>query len=201
MGTAAVVIQDSARSLLLQWANEHDGWIRLIVSEAIASPNPLSETFLKTIYQHFLIEKQVIVGDRVVVEMLQDPGGGIDPADPFYLKKIRGLKNVNALATGQEIEFNRRLTIVFGENASGKTGYVRVLKRAAAARSVENVLPDVVEIGGNTATPSAELAFSLGDEQRSLEWKNETGLPPFTRIDVFDSRATNIHVDDDLKYV
>ena len=201
MGISPVVIQDSARSLLLQWANEHDSWAKLIVSEVLNSPTALSEDFLKVVYQHFLIEKQLAPGDRLVISALEDPGGGADTADSLYLRKLHRLKNVNALAAGQEIEFNRRLTIVFGENASGKTGYVRVIKQVAAARSIEKVLPDVVKVQGNTAAPSAEVVFTLGDEQRSLVWKNETGLPPFTRIDVFDSRATNIHVDDDLKYV
>jgi hypothetical protein len=55
-----------------------------------------------------------------MVQQLQNDGGGADTAEPFYLKTIHGLKNVNALAVGQEIEFNRRLTIVFGEKASGQ---------------------------------------------------------------------------------
>ncbi len=169
--------------------------------EVLASTNPLSELFLKTIYQQFLVEKQLANGDQPPIELLHNDGGGADIAEPLYLQKINDLKNVNALAAGQEIEFNRRLTIVFGENASGKTGYVRVLKQAAAARSIEIVLPDVVRVQGNKAKPSAVLSYIIGEEKRSMPWNNEAGVPPFTRVDVFDSRATNIHVDDDLKYV
>ena len=33
------------------------------------------------------------------------------------------------------------------------------------------------------------------------EWKDQAGLVPFNRIDVFDSRATLLHVDGDLNYV
>jgi hypothetical protein len=34
-----------------------------------------------------------------------------------------------------------------------------------------------------------------------VEWKDEAGLAPFNRIDVFDSRATALHVDGDLNYL
>jgi hypothetical protein len=34
-----------------------------------------------------------------------------------------------------------------------------------------------------------------------LEWKDQAGLVPFNRIDVFDSRATILHVDGDLNYL
>ncbi len=34
-----------------------------------------------------------------------------------------------------------------------------------------------------------------------MEWKDQAGLVPFNRIDVFDSRATLLHVDGDLNYV
>jgi len=37
---------------------------------------------------------------------------------------------VNALANDQTIEFCPSLTVVFGANAAGKSGYTRILKRA-----------------------------------------------------------------------
>ena len=84
-----------------------------------------------------LVEKQLANGERVVIAALEDPGGGA--AEPLYLKKLHRLQNVNALAGGQEIEFNGRLTIAFGD-ASGKTGQARVSKQVAAAQSIERVL-------------------------------------------------------------
>jgi recombinational DNA repair ATPase RecF len=55
---------------------------------------------------------------------------------------------------GQEIAFKDRMTVVYGENASGKTGCARVLKQAAGARSAARVLPDVY-----TSSPATPTAF------------------------------------------
>ena len=50
--------------------------------------------------------------------------------------------------------------------------------------------------------PSARIAFRLGQEKpQEVEWKDQAGLAPFNRIDVFDSRATALHVDGDLNYM
>src|SRR5262245_32151470 len=51
---------------------------------------------------------------------------------------------VNALANGQTIEFGPALTVVYGANAAGKSGYTRILKRACRARGAEEVLGNVV---------------------------------------------------------
>jgi hypothetical protein len=108
---------------------------------------------------------------------------------------------VNALAASQKIEFNPKLTVIFGENACGKTGYVRVLKKAAAVRTSETVLPDVSQARPNQP-PSAAIGYRLGTgDEQVVDWKDQAGLVPFNRIDVFDSRATLLHVDGDLNYV
>lgn len=197
---AALVSTDSARALLVNWANQQDGWVRLLVSEVLSSAS-LAGTFLDEVYNAFLIEKDLTPGDPVTVSTIVDSGAGKDETEPLVLSKLNDLKNVNALAPDQAIEFNPKLTIVFGQNASGKTGYVRVVKAAAAVRTAERILPNVANTAHTASTPSALLTYQLGNQQQEACWNNESGLAPFTRIDVFDSRATNLHVDADLNYV
>jgi len=157
---------------------------------------------LHAIYQTFLREKALVSGGPANVPKLSDDASLLDVSSGLFLTQLRDLKNVNALVEGQSIDFNPKLTIVFGENACGKTGYVRVLKKAAAVRTTEAVLPDVSQAQRTKQPPSAHIAFRLGQEKpQELEWKDQAGLAPFNRIDVFDSRATALHVDGDLNYV
>lgn len=159
-------------------------------------------TQLDSIYQSFLREKALTAGGPITVPSLSADISALDVSSGFFLTKLGDLKNVNALAEGQTIDFNPKMTIVFGENACGKTGYVRVLKKAAAVRTTEEVLPDVSQPEVAKEPPSAKIAFRLGDEKpQELDWKDQSGVVPFNRIDVFDSRATNLHVDGDLNYM
>ena len=190
------------RSLLVGWANEQDAWVRHLVSEVVVSRRALTDGQLDAIHQTFLQEKALVDGGPVNVPKLSDDASLLDVSSGLFLTQLRDLKNVNALVEGQTIDFNPKLTIVFGENACGKTGYVRVLKKAAAVRTTETVLPDVSQAQRSKQPPSARIAFRLGQEKpQELEWKDQAGLAPFNRIDVFDSRATLLHVDGDLNYM
>jgi hypothetical protein len=63
--------------------------------------------------------------------------------DARTLVAIRDLRNVNALRSGQSLTLGPRLTVVYGDNGSGKSGYARVLKKVYRARVVEEILGDV----------------------------------------------------------
>jgi energy-coupling factor transporter ATP-binding protein EcfA2 len=192
----------TVRSLLVGWANQQDGWVRQLVSEIIVAGKALTESQLDAIYQVFLKEKALMPGGPVVVAQLNDDPSSLVAGSGLFLTQLGDLKNVNALAESQKIDFNPKLTVVFGENACGKTGYVRVLKKAAAVRTSETVLPDLSQMQRSGLPPSARISYRLGQEdEQAVEWKDQAGLVPFNRIDVFDSRATLLHVDGDLNYV
>ena len=57
-----------------------------------------------------------------------------DAPEALVLTAIHDVSNVNALASEQVLEFAADgLTVVYGENAAGKSGYSRILKRACRA--------------------------------------------------------------------
>jgi len=100
---------------------------------------------------------------------------------------------------GSVIESHAGLTIIYGENCTGKTGYARTLKALTKSRTDGDVLGDVsVEA---TSTPTATIAFTIGDEQKELQWAGEHGIVPFTRMSIFDTPSVTYQVDADLEYV
>ena len=58
-------------------------------------------------------------------------------AAPVSLVSIFHHRGVNALAEGQTLKLGEQLTVVYGDNAAGKTGYIRILKSACRARGQE----------------------------------------------------------------
>lgn len=190
-----------ATQLLADWGNGQDHWVRAIVSEALATRSELSDAAIQAAYDLFLREKQLATeGDVPNVPLLQVADVAEVAAEALRFTRISEIGGVNALAAKQAISFNPKMTLLFGENASGKTGYVRMFKRLASVRSAEPILGNIRKTSGGEK-PHAKIEFALGDVAQTMDWKDEVGIPPFTRMSVFDSRAVSVHVDDDLTYV
>jgi hypothetical protein len=189
----------SGVALLIEWANEQDHWTRALVAKVIEARRRLSDGQIDELYDVLLREKELKRSGRVPVVALSGASASASPGNACRLVALKHVQNVNALVPNQEIEFHPRLTIVFGENAAGKTGYVRILKRAAAVRTAEVVLPNIHHPTADS-TPRATVTVRVGDDERVVEWQGQQGLEPLTRIDVFDARAAIVHLEDDLGY-
>ena len=114
---------------------------------------------------------------------------------PVVLQSLRHHSGVNALAQDQAIEFGPSLTVVYGANAAGKSGYTRILKRACRARGAEEILGNVVS-GTAPGRPSATIAFRVGDQLSNFHW-NDDDAPPnpnLSRVSVFDRHCASVYV-------
>lgn len=195
----ADLAKTTARGLLADWANQQDSWVRSLVGELLVTRSPIGQQSMKKALEVLLAEKGLATEPLAQpLANVKDPGNTSGEQADLRLESLTDVSHVNALTTGQEIEFHPALTILFGENAAGKSGYCRILKRLANVRSAEEILDDV---DSNTpGTPTATIKYALGNEQHELKWDNAAGVAPFGRIAVFDSRAVGLHVDDDLNY-
>lgn len=190
---------DSACSILATWANSQQNWVRAVVGEIIDTRAPLSANALEPGYALFLAENKLSSDEPSDVPSLEPGDSEASSGPALTIQRISDVRNVNRLAPDQSIEFNPQMTVLFGENASGKSGYVRILKRAAAVRSAEDVLPDI-QSASEDPVPHAGIDLRLGDDSITCDWNNESGVEPFTRVCVFDPRAVSVHLDDDLGY-
>ncbi len=115
------------------------------------------------------------------------------------LKAIEDFKNINAIPDGASLCFGHQgLTVVYGENGAGKSGYARVLKRACQARDTnERLLPNIFEA---VATAPAEASFKIsenGASDKSIKWQDgQTADSVLANIAVFDSKCARIIVDE-----
>jgi energy-coupling factor transporter ATP-binding protein EcfA2 len=193
-------VKPDPRSMLADWANGKDEWTRLIVRLVLETGRPLSSEDVSTAFQLFLEEKGF--SDRTIpVEhpLTVDVTTSTDE-DTLVLKSISAVAGVNALTTNPEITLHDGLTIFFGENGAGKTGYARILKALANSRTADEILPDINDPSA-PENPSATIKYSLDGVEYSKQWKGENGSSPFTRMSIFDTPAVNIHVDEDVTYV
>lgn len=114
------------------------------------------------------------------------------------LKAVIKPEDVNALASDQSLSFEKSgLTIVYGDNGAGKSGYARILKYACRARigpRTQSILPNIdTQAPG---TPRAKIAFVANTQNKQTDWQLDRPSPPeLSAVSVFDTRTATVHVD------
>ena len=63
-----------------------------------------------------------------------------DDREEFSIKSIGNIEGVNALISDKKLEFgNSGITVIYGENGAGKSGYIRIIKKLADAKYKEEL--------------------------------------------------------------
>lgn len=117
--------------------------------------------------------------------------------DPVSLLGMSNLRDVNGFPEGREITFEPTgMTIVFGENGAGKSGYARVLKSACKARKNEKVLPNAFTAAAGP--PKAQIRFQVGIEVTAHQWEQgRPSHPKLGAIAVYDALCANNYIAQD----
>jgi energy-coupling factor transporter ATP-binding protein EcfA2 len=112
---------------------------------------------------------------------------------PVSLVSIFHHRGVNALAEDQTLNFGPNLTVVYGDNAAGKTGYIRILKSACRARGQENILGNVIS-GATPLSPLVSILYKIGSEAERREWAGSGEDEFISRVSVFDSQCAAVYL-------
>lgn len=113
------------------------------------------------------------------------------------LLSIDNIRNVNIIKSGQTQPFAESgITVVYGDNGSGKSGYSRILKLACQARDKDEVILPNVFATAPTGTPTATLKIKRDGNLKDITWTQGTPADPIlTNITVFDSRCARVITD------
>lgn len=112
------------------------------------------------------------------------------------LCSIKNVEGVNALKAGQSLEFSPQgITVVYGDNGSGKSGYIRIVKQISNARYKDDIKGNVYK--RTNATKKCEISIINNDKEEKLLCNlNHAGQHEVLRnIDVFDTKISKAYVE------
>jgi energy-coupling factor transporter ATP-binding protein EcfA2 len=177
---------------ILQWSQERPLWQRDALRRLVRDGDLLDEDVgaLTEICKsaHGLADPQEAV--PLSKEHLPDKAAG---APPVSLVSIFHHRGVNALAEGQTLKFSPGLTVVYGDNGAGKTGYIRILKSACHARGQEEILGNVVS-GATPLKPVVAIKYAVGDEAEPRQWVGGDEDALVARVSVFDTQCAAVYM-------
>lgn len=177
---------------VLEWSEARPAWQRDALRRMLAQGNlresDLGELTVQCKSAHGLAERS----ESVPLESKHIPSGGAG-LDTTRLMDVIHHGGVNALASDQTISFGSGLTVVYGANATGKSGFTRILKRACRARGAEEILGNVL-VESAPGRPSATIRFEAGGKKHELAWKDQETHEALGRVSVFDSHSAGVYI-------
>lgn len=177
---------------ILEWSQGRPAWqrdaLRRLVQHGELSENDIQELVEICKAEHGLAAPQ----DAFPLTKAHVPQqSGI--AAPVSLTSIFHHRGVNALAEDQTLKFSPNLTVVYGDNAAGKTGYIRILKSACRARGQEKILGNVVS-GSSPLSPVVAIKYMVGTEENPREWSGRGEDEFIARVSVFDGHCAAVYL-------
>ncbi len=192
---------------IMKWSHGLPAWQQDAIARLYARPELTSQD-IDDLYA--LLKSSHGIPDlngRTPIKLADDQMAAPQTPDRLVqLTAIKNLRNVNALAEGQRLPINQTgLSVIYGENGSGKSGYSRVFKKACRARDQrEPIHPNAHMELGKAGVPQAAFEIIVDGTAQDVEWVSGKAAPEqLSSIAIFDSYCARAYVDNqgDFAYV
>ncbi|MGR3293007.1 MAG: AAA family ATPase [Candidatus Scalindua sp.] len=176
---------------LWEWAENHGDWSNLLISKIVNTESILSSSDRQSVFNYFLqsINLYTCLSSLSIVKPTYTP-----TSKTIELKTLSSITGVNRLAKNQTLTFSKNLTVVFGENGTGKTGYSRVLKTLGFSYDSNNVIfPNIFKA---TQPKTAKIEFKANGVDDVFNWDGTNKNSELENISVFNSNCVQISLSD-----
>lgn len=193
--TAQELPQSTIWDELNSWGKALADWQRYIISHTVRDGR-LTDVRMDEAYRLFLRDRGLDKGDEELPDVPASvTGRAAVEGTPLALQAIKTLKNVNAIPEVSQVTFGPQLTVIYGHNGAGKSGFARILSCACFSRSSPQIIRNIYDDDASDAPATAQfvvdrgngfdedIAFTIGDEHDELK-----------RVSVFDSFVARIHL-------
>ncbi|MBU0676973.1 MAG: AAA family ATPase [Verrucomicrobia bacterium] len=182
----------SALHEILNWSGDRPSWQQDALRRIVAQ-DKISETDLAELERLCRAPHGADASAEPVLKVNPLAAAHLPPApgakSSVSLVSIGNLQHVNRIPSDQVLLFGASpgLTVIYGDNGSGKSGYARVIKKACRTRgATPDILPDALA-SAPAGIPSASITSHIDDADVPLAWKDGV---------VADARLANIFVFD-----
>lgn len=152
---------------LWDWAKSRDRWACLLVSKLCASRSALEDSARDEVLQCFLEDHELeakterAIPGHTTVDTYQSASA----SKALRLLSLESIQGVNRLLPNQKLHFGSALTVIYGDNGSGKSGYARILHSLGCGfTQAEEILSNI-----DSASPLPQQAI--------LTYEDATGAP------------------------
>lgn len=181
----------SVREGIINWLHTQPYWVQL-AAQAI-------------------LKQEEITQDKIIEfkELLKTPKGQSctealhfgqfneesSTANQIWIKSIGEVEGIDDLNPRSPLTFEQKLTVVYGNNGSGKSGYTRILKKACGKNNANDLKPNIFK----TPPAVSKCTISIdGVSAKKIDWvANSLPIPEISSADIFDSSTGGLYLDNE----
>jgi len=193
---------------ILKWTETLPLWQRDACRRLHQKEDGLEAADYSELYTLLKKETGIEVNDAVKAVPLANEHlpADLPPGETVTLVSLRELENVNQIPNNHALTFSDTgITVIYGGNGSGKSGYARVMKRACRARDQsEPVHPNANDTTVVTKVPTAKIDVKVAGALEEIEWSRDATSPDrLSTISVFDSKCARSYItaEQDVAYL
>lgn len=145
-----------------------------------------------------LIKEKLDNGDiNEIVSMLKEekqfenkifPNIGISiNGESIILLSIDSIENIEHLSPRNALKFAEKgLTVIYGKNGTGKSGYTRILKKICGKPRARDLIGNIYK--SNASIGKCTLFYKKGEQVEQCSWSvNDGAIESLRSVDIFDS--------------
>ncbi len=193
----------SALHDILKWSESRPPWqrdaLRRIISQQTLEATDIDELdrICRSKRDADTSKEQKIVLQPLAAGHLPPAPGAVSSVT---LVSVGNFHHVNRLPSNQVLTFGSApgLTIVYGDNGSGKSGYARVVKKACRTRGAPPVIKPNAFQPGPKAPATADIVFQVSGNGHTFNWTDgATSDPRLANVFVFDASTASHYLQED----
>ena len=172
--------KNHAKDYLSEFANSKPEWLKALIKDAIETNGSIEELRINEIFDNLLNGTPLQVQTYNLSPAQQS-------SQKLLFESLTHISGVNALCENQTIKFSPDVTVLYGLNGSGKSGFFRILNNISGGVHKE-IFPNIYAIEEERKSLNVLIKYKLGNSSSTYNWTDSgTTLPDLYGVKVFDS--------------
>jgi len=178
---------ETLESEVIEFATLLPYWAKYIAKKTLFLEN-VPDCDIDTSYNYLLEELELKEKtDKPEIIIKNNENNESNYKADLIFTKLENVEGVNALLENQVIDFSPSLTVIYGVNGSGKSGYVRLLKKVFYSKAPEDILGNI-HLDIESKPTNAKFTFSSNKELTHLTYYEKDNAE-FEQFSVFDGKG------------
>lgn len=184
---------------IIEWVHDQPYWVQLAVTKICANQE-ITDNLIDELLSALKTEDGQSNDNKIDLStVLKAPSAAVGDV---RLLSIGDIEGIEALAPRSPLPFDQKLSVIYGNNGSGKSGYARILKKLCGKPNALELQPNVFKILPQKR--QCTVVASIDGSEKSFVWAaNSNPIEELSTIDVFDSQTGLFYIDkeQEISYV